>query len=367
MKAPPNSLACRVLFLQAADEGRGPLLFGENPNCVCEALLPLVEGVPFPGIYLEFPLAGAPYLDATVLYNKVPAGARFLSETTAGAERVIEWYAGICGNYDDISFGFELDAGNSAPGTAAVHFQPRKHTELVMPFCEALGEPAAGQLYLEQAARMPEGWPLAFFGLFRGRPGFPLRVCGYMNENERKCCAEDPACVEAAFRSIGFTAWNDAMLKQVSAFISASPNGVDFQFDIFPDGTLGQVFAIDTNLGVKRTTETLASFENGTDARLFSLLESWGVADDRWKAAAGMAFTRAIPVEPDGQGRSNFAFVLSPHWVKARWKKGILQAAKLYCLGNAEMVSDAVKAEKEQDSVRGDLPENGENACFTAR
>ena len=38
---------------------------------------------------------------------------------------------------------------------------------------------------VDKAARMPEGWSLAFVGVFRGRSGSPLRICGYMSDEEQ--------------------------------------------------------------------------------------------------------------------------------------------------------------------------------------
>ena len=35
---------------------------------------------------------------------------------------------------------------------------------------------------VDKAARMPEGWSLAFVGIFRGRSGSLLRICGYMSD-----------------------------------------------------------------------------------------------------------------------------------------------------------------------------------------
>ena len=39
---------------------------------------------------------------------------------------------------------------------------------------------------VDKAARMPEGWSLAFVGVFRGRSGSPLRICGYMSDEEQQ-------------------------------------------------------------------------------------------------------------------------------------------------------------------------------------
>ena len=335
MKAPSNHLACRTLFLQAAGDGRGPLLFGTDGDRACAKVLPFVEGVPFPFLYLEFPLKGDPFLDVTVLYSEIPEGFRFTHPAAAGTERMLSWYTGIRQEYRELCFGFELDSGKPDDSPAAVHFQPRGHTALAGPFCEALGEAEAGKRFMEKASRMPEGWPLDFFGVFRGRPGSPLRVCGYMGQEEQKRCAEDPAHLEDTFRRIGFTAFDGQMAARVSGLLAAVPGFVDFQFDLLPDGTPGETFAIDASFGIRRTEDVLASFRDGNAARLMALLEDWSVADSRWKTAAGMAFTRGIPIE-DEEGREKlFALVLTPNWLKVRWRAGVLQPAKLYALGKA--------------------------------
>ncbi|MBO7664187.1 MAG: hypothetical protein J6U01_12560 [Clostridia bacterium] len=336
MKSFSNGLACQVLFLQAADEGRGPVLFGEDADRICERVLPFVEDVSFPSLYLEFPLKGEPFLDVTALYSSVPEHFRFSHPSAAGTERMLDWYTGIQEKYNNICFGFELDAGKPEDSLAAVHFQPRRHTELAGVFCDLMGEAEAGSRYMEKASRMPEGWPLAFFGLFRGRPGSPLRVCGYMDRMEKERCAEDPAHLEAAFRQIGFTAFDGTMLSQVSALLAAVPGNVDFQFDLLPDGTIGETFAIDASFAIRQSMETLTAFREGDAARLMHLLEDWQIADDRWKAAPGMAFTRGIPIQDEEGKPGCFALVLTLNWLKVRWRNGALQPAKLYALGKTQ-------------------------------
>lgn len=338
MKIPSNALLCRALFLQAADDGRGPVLFGTDAERTCGAVLPFVEGVPFPELYLEFPLAGDPFLDATVLFGNIEPGTRFASAAAAGTERVIDWFARTRKKYPGISFGFELDAGQSAPGTAAVHFQYRQETHLAAEFCEAAGETEAGRLYTDLAVRMPEAWPLSFFGMFRGRPGSPLRVCGYLSEEEKRRCAGDPSCLEEVFREIGFTAYDGKMLGQVSSYLGVLPNAADFQFDILPDGTFGETFAIDAGIAVRQREKTAASFDRGVCAELMKQLESWGAADGRWRLAADMSLTRSLQVENAQGENKNLALVLTPNWIKARWRGGILQKAKAYCLGRACIV-----------------------------
>ena len=130
-----------------------------------------------------------------------------------------------------------------------VHFQPRADNGLVLRFCAAAGEPERADLYLNQAARMPDGWQLSYFGMFRGRPASPLRVCGYLDNAQKEACAADPARLARAFDAIGFEAYAGAMLAQVSALMAASPATTEFQFDVLPDGSLGDTFAFGVQFG----------------------------------------------------------------------------------------------------------------------
>ena len=337
MRVPSNELACRALFLQAADAGRGPVLFGDSGERACRAILPFLEGVPFPELYLEFPLAGDPFLDVTALYGEISPGTRFDSPAAAGTESVLDWFAAARADREDISFGYELDTKDAVPGPAAVHFQPRQHSELVLPFCRMLGREDAGLLYSDLAARMPEGWPLSFFGLFRSRSGAPLRVCGYLSRSEKQRCCDDPARLEAVFRAVGFTAYDGRMLSQISAVLAVSPATVDFQFDILPDGSLGSTFAVDIGFPAEQSEMVRSSFLSGPFSKVMNLLDSWGIADSRRKLIPDIAFTRSVPVE-DGVGKPRrFALIIEPHWIKIRWNDTALRPSKVYCLARATL------------------------------
>ena len=339
MRLPPHPDAYQVLLLQAADEGRGPALFGDSYARAREAVLPFIVGKEFPSVYLEYPLMGNPFLDVTVLYGKLEPKTRIASDMTVGMDALLDWFAEACGTYDDICCGFEVDTKDPRLPKAAVHFQPRSHVELVEPFCEAVGEPKRARLYLDLAARMPEEWSLSFFGMFRGRPGSPLRVCGYLSSDEIAACAADSHHLAGRFDAIGFSAYDDAMLAQVSALMAVAPELADFQFDIYPDGKLGDVFAIDVQFGIEQPEAVQSSFADGAGARVMDLLEELGAADSRWKLGAQAAFARALPVELDDGETGRYAFTLMPQWVKARWANRELQPAKLYLLAHAGLLN----------------------------
>ena len=68
--------AFQVLLLQAAEGGRGKVLFGESLQRAREAALPFMLGEEFPSVYLEHPLIGDPSLDVTVLFGGIKPGTR---------------------------------------------------------------------------------------------------------------------------------------------------------------------------------------------------------------------------------------------------------------------------------------------------
>lgn len=340
MKCPSFADSFEVLCLQAADNGRADILFGDSLQRVRTALRPFMVGKQFPSVYLEFPLAGEPFLDVTVLFGEIDANTRIPSEAASGTEDMLDWYSDVRAEYKSICCGFELDTKNPDCTAAAVHFQPRSHVELVAPFCEAVGEPQRAPLYLDMAKRMPESWPLSFFGMFRGRPGSPLRVCGYLPDSEKEACAKDPGHVKEVFDTVGFSAYNETMLTEISELMAATPGPADFQFDVYDDGSLGSVFAIDAQFAVKQPEAVFSSFTDGGGAQVMNLLERWGVADKRWRTGIQTTFARAIPAERDDGSVGRFAFTLMPNWVKARWKDTVLQPSKLYLLASAGFIGE---------------------------
>lgn len=327
-----------VLCLQAADDGRGDVLFGECLGRARKAMRPFMVGESFPSVYLEFPLAGEPFLDVTTLYGKLKPGVRIEAEAAAGTGPMLDWFADTCSEISGVCCGFELDVKDPGLPRAAVHFQPRSHREFVEPFFEAIGEPERAALYLDLADRMPESWPLAFFGLFRGRPGSPLRVCGYPWVSEVEACAEDPQRIVRVFEQVGFHAYDDSMIESFTALMKAKPAGFDCQFDVFDDGHLGDIFAIDIQFGIEQPEAVRTTFEEGVASRILGLLESWGAADSRWKLAADAAFARWVGVDLEDGSPGRYAITLMPQWVKVRWKDGVLQPSKLYFLATAQLL-----------------------------
>lgn len=109
MRIPSFADAFQVLLLQAADEGRGPALFGESQQHARLAVPPFLVGDTFPSVYLEHPLIGDPYLDVTILLNSLDLGTRIESPAAGEHGAMLDWYAGVHAEHSAICCGFELD------------------------------------------------------------------------------------------------------------------------------------------------------------------------------------------------------------------------------------------------------------------
>lgn len=340
MKIPSYADTLQVLLLQAADEGRGEILFGESLERARKETPPFMIGRSFPSVYFEHPLIGDPFIDITVLLGEVERGARVDSRIAGDHGAMIDWYSKARSEDDKITCGFEIDTKDPTLPIAAIHFQPRANIGLVRPFCEVVGEPERADLYLNLAKRMPAGWPLSFFGMFRGRAASPLRVCGYLDGDEAHACSEDANRIAQAFDATGFTAYDDVMLTQITALMAAAPSTVDFQLDVFPDGSIGPTFAIDVQFGIEKPGVVFEMFESGPGASVMRLLQGFGAADKRWHAAIRSAFARALPIELESGELGRYSFILMPQWVKARWTNGVLQPSKLYHFAFGQVLGD---------------------------
>lgn len=318
-----------MLLGHVASGGRGEQLFGDSLERVRKAVPEFLGNGSFPDIYLEFPLSGEPFIDIslTAVMDDTSEASYIASPLAKDTDSMIEYIRAAYGKYPDVSGGFEIDTRSADPGPAAVHFQPREHTELAAGFCEATGEPLYGQLYEEMVRRLKDSWEPSYFGLFRGRPGFPLRVGGYLCQGEISRCTDDPERIVRTFEAAGFKTYDDQMIEQIVAVMSLTPTQNEFQFDIFPDGTVGDIFSLSTNFDIGQPGDVLASLKDGYGADYFDLLKKWDIADSRLEKVPEAVFANMLPL-----GNMAVTFSAFPQWFKVRWKDSKLQQAKGYLL-----------------------------------
>jgi hypothetical protein len=150
-----------------------------------------------------------------------------------------------------------------------------------------------------------------------------------MEHAMQKACADDPALLAAQFDQIGFSAYDDDMLSRCGVFLSLAPS-VDFQFDIMPDGTLGDVFGLSLSFNETKPREARACMESGYGARICSTLQEWGLADERWKLIAGAAFARHVPFGREDGFQGRFALCCLFNYAKVKFAGAVAQPAKFY-------------------------------------
>ncbi len=339
MEKPTQLQAFDALYTIAAGDGRGEALFGDCFELSHDAYARTLIGSGYPTAYLEFPLLGKPGFDLLSGHDFVEPGERFAPGAGFGHQAMFDWFAGVCEPDNTVSCGFELDLSAGETETAGVYLQHRMRMELVAPFMESIGESARTQSYLDAAYNMPEGWPSAYVGLFAGRAGTPMRIGGYLSEAELEHCADDSAHLGRRFRQIGFTAFDDTMLARCSEFMQLAP-AVDFQFDIMPDGTFGDMFGLSLSFNETKPRQARACMETGYGARLMQTLQNWGLADDRWKLIAGASFARHVGYEREDGTEGRLALMVRLNYAKVKFSACQPSPAKFYLMCMAGDIED---------------------------
>ena len=331
MKKPTPTDAFGALYTIAAEDGRGDALFGDSFDQVAHAFERTLIGDGYPSAYLEFPLKGTPSLDLLSVYGHVDPGARFAPGAGYGYQTMFDWFSGVGTPDDTVSCGLEVDLSAGQTETAGVYLQQRRRRELVAPFLESIGEAERSQAYMDVLSRMPNGWPPSYVGLFPGRAGTPLRIGGYMDAAELARCAGDPSHLGEQFRQVGFRAFDAPMLERCTQFMRLAP-AVDFQFDIMPDGSIGDTFGLSLSFNETKPREARECMESGYGARLMQTLQEWDLVDDRWKLIAGSAFARHVGYEKNDGTEGRFALCIKFNYAKVKFKKGEPQPAKFYLI-----------------------------------
>ena len=326
---PSRMTAFDALYSIAAEDGRGEALFGNSFDLARIAYERMLIGNGYPEAYLEFPLLGSPGFDLLAVHNTVQPGSRFASGAGFGYQATFDWFSGVCDIDSNVSCGIELDTSVGETERAGVYLQFRKHSDLIGPFLDSIDEGSRTESFLTVASRMLEGWPAAYVGLFPGRAGTPLRIGGYMGHHMQTACASDPALLAAQFDQIGFTAYDGEMLLRCSTFMSLAPS-IDFQFDIMPDGTLGEVFGLSLSFNETTPRQARACMESGYGAQICGTLQEWGLADERWRLIAGATFGKHVPFYRDDGSQGRFALGCMFNYAKVKFADALAQPAKFY-------------------------------------
>jgi hypothetical protein len=323
-----------ILYGIAARNGREEALFGGDVLLARPAFERMLIGNDFPRLYLEFPLMGTPGFDVLAGYNHVDKGAVFREGAGYGRQDMFDWFAEVCESGTSASVGFEVDSSAGRTDVAGVYLQQRRKTELVGSYLSSLGEEVRTASYHSVRERLPKGWGPSYVGLFPGRANTPMRIGGYLSPRAQARCADDPECLRGCLEQAGFASYTDEMLLRCSRLMGIAPS-VDFQLDIFPDGSLGSTFGLSLSFNEVSPHESRACLESGYGSCLMGLLESWGLVDERWRHVAGIPFARRIGYEREDGGVGRLALCIALNFVKVKFTDGVAQPAKFYvmCVG----------------------------------
>lgn len=350
MEKPTQMIAFDALYSIAARDGREEALFGRSIDLARPAYEKTLVGDGYPHAYLEFPLLGEPCFDLLSVHACVKPGSKFAPGAGFGYQAMIDWFSTLGTEEGEIvSCGIELDCSEGEAERAGVYLQQRRRHELVVPFLESVGESGRASSYLDTLSRMPRGWPPAYVGLFPGRAGTPLRIGGYLADEARRACADDPNQLGRAFDAVGFSAYDDAMLERCGEFMALAPS-VDFQFDIMADGSLGDTFGLSLSFNEAKPRAAHECMRRGYGARIMDKLEGWGLADERWRLIADAAFARHVGFDREDGTEGRFALCVLFNYAKVKFTAGEARPAKFY------LTLKAGEAEYEQTLAETGLP-----------
>ena len=328
MKQPSPLEVFDLLYALAARDGREEALLGSSVSLARPVVEKSLIGGGYPGVYLEIPLLGTPRFDLLLGYGEMPPGARFPSGAGFGYQVLFDWFSSLPQGHG-ASCGFSMDTGSGETEKPGVYLQHRKKAGLAAPFLDAIGEGGRLSSYLKVLDRLPEGMPASYLGLFPGREKTPLRIGGYMGKSLIAAAAREPGPLRDCFDQIGFGAYDGSTLKACGEILSLATHA-DFQLDILPDGTVGDVFGLSLSFNGVRPRQAAEWMEAGPGRDMMALMERWGLSDDRWKLLPGAALSKGVPVETEDGGEALLGLAIRFNYAKVKFKAGTPVSAKFY-------------------------------------
>lgn len=344
MKTPDPLELYDLLYGLAARDGREAALFGGSAPFARSMVKKALIGDGCPTFYLELPLIGAPRFDVLVGYGRVSPDARFSPGAGFGYQPLFRWFSALPQG-QGVSCGFALDCGTGQAEQVGVYLQFRGNSTLTAPFLNVLGESKRLSGLETVLRQLPEGMRASYLGLFPARKGAPARIGGYL------CGAavREQGLMKSCFDRIGFSAYDASMLDFCNQCLSLV-TGADFQFDLFPDGSLGDVFGLSLSCNDVKPRQAAEWMDTGSGKTLMTLLEQRGLADERWKRLSGAALSKGIRTEGENGENKILGLAVRFNYVKIKFQSGLPVAAKFYMRLHAGVLS-SYGAIRSTDSV----------------
>lgn len=285
-------------------------------------------GDAFPSFWLEVPLFGESGFDLHVYYDRgqVRPNERFAEGRGFGMQALFDWYFGTETGGVGVGFAHDLRGGRAATG-AYVNFNKRPLAD-APGFFRALD---AEDEYAHVAAllgRLSKEWHPWYVGLFPERPDAGVRVGSFVLCGRQMDYVSDPGALVRDLELAGFDALDDEMIDRLRV-MATLPYRLELQLDVTAGG-VGDTLSADLTLGYESAETVSKAFSTGgPGARACALLESWGVADERWRRIADASLSMAVPVF-DGKSIVLMLISCRPAFIKVKWIGTRPQPAKVY-------------------------------------
>ena len=301
-------------------------LFGMNAALAQEACQRASLGTQVPILWFEVPLTGPPRFDLHIAHSNedIHEHAPFALDAMDGHGELLNWYASEPREGGGIALAY--DVGDGRIETPAVHVNVNAANAFdAEGFFAHVGRPEAAALYHSFVKRLPQGWHVWYFGAHPGRPGAPIRVDCFVEKELKRTYAADPAKLEEDFQNIGFAVEGPAV-RSIGAEVAASSFGMELQFDILPDETLGQTVGISAQLPLAPASAARPLWEpGGGAARLMEFAMELHSADARWQHIPDTMFSKAVQNDNISQ-----ALYCIPMFVKFRVRADKVFDTKIY-------------------------------------
>jgi hypothetical protein len=306
-------------------------LFGTNAPLAQEAFRRASAGASMPIVWFEVPLSGQPRFDLHVAHGNADLHehAPFASNAMDGHGALLNWYASEPREGGGLALAY--DAGDGRIDTPAVHANVNAARAFdVEGFFSHVGRPEATAHYYSFAKQLPQGWHIWYFGVHPGRSGTPDRVDCFVDKSLKRTYAAEPTKLEGDLQKAGFAAEGSAA-RCVSTKVAASPFGMELQFDILPDGMLGQTMGVSARFPLAAASAARLLWEpDGGASQLMELAENARIADARWRRVRDIMFTTAVQ-----DGNVSQALYCVPVFAKFRVCTDKLLDAKVYLQAGA--------------------------------
>lgn len=321
------TLLFRIIYALAAQDGREEALFG---TCMPEAIRAFEQSKPtdaFPELWFELPLMGDPWFDLHALTDRsdLDPTMSFDAQTTGGCPEAFAWFAAQEVGVRQLALSWDVSTGGAR--TPAVQLLVSlADPQITCGFLDAVGRHDAVDAYRAFRKRLPSEWFACYAGTFPNRPGHHLRVECIPSRELQRVYAEDPALIEEHLRNAGVDELGTTLVERIQ-LMSAMPFPIEFQFDVRPDGRAGSTVGVSLRFAApSQASDSWHVFDPDAAAGdLMRLVESWGLADERWRLLAHTAFVKSV----SGQGGKCKLWCL-PTFLKLRLRDGEPLDAKAY-------------------------------------